>query len=203
MEAESALQDRLAAILAADCLRLHLLAVLRDAWPRDALPWEAWPQEAWIGAGAVRNAVWDHLHGRPVSPPAGDIDVVWFDPDRATAEADRRIEDALRAAFPAADWSVRNQARMHGRNGDPPYRSTRDAISHWPETATAIAARLAPDRPAGDRVEILAPHGLGDLFGLILRPTPAFRGRKLPLFRERVRDKGWLERWPRLTLAID
>jgi len=40
----------------------------------------------------------------------------------------------------------------------PPYWNVFDAVRCWPETATAIAARIE-----GGRVEILAPHGVGDL----------------------------------------
>jgi uncharacterized protein len=43
--------------------------------------------------------------------------------------------------------------------------------------------------------------GLGDLFALNVRPTPAFTGEKLPIFQKRVREKLWLERWPRLKLV--
>ncbi|MRE47150.1 hypothetical protein GII66_24395, partial [Escherichia coli] len=49
------------------------------------------------------------------------------------------LEDRLRQQLPSLDWSVKNQARMHQRNGDYPYTSTRNALLHWPETATAIA----------------------------------------------------------------
>ena len=52
---------------------------------------------------------------------------------------DRAIEAELRALAPGIDWSVKNQARMHLRNGDPPYSGATDAMRHWPETATAIA----------------------------------------------------------------
>ncbi|PLC63479.1 hypothetical protein B9P82_13400 [Citrobacter sp. L55] len=69
------------------------------------------------------------------------------------------------------DWSVKNQARMHQRNGDYPYTSTRNALLHWPETATAIAVRLGKEG-----LDITAPYGLSDLFELRLRPTPAFEG---------------------------
>ena len=31
--------------------------------------------DCWIGAGFLRNAVWDALHGRPRSTLSGDIDV--------------------------------------------------------------------------------------------------------------------------------
>lgn len=150
--------------------------------------------DAWIGAGVVRGAVWDHLHGRAPTETWDDVDVVWFTPAQASPE-DATIETRLRAACPA-QWSVHNQAHMHTRNGDAPYRDTEDAIRHWPETATSVAARIVPDG-----IEILAPHGLADLFALVLRPTPAFSGDRRPVFEARVRTKRWLERWPLLTLT--
>ena len=152
--------------------------------------------DGWIGAGFIRDAVWDHLHGRPASPPAGDVDVVWFDRSRATEREDLRIQRQLRAREPAVAWSVKNQARMHARNGDAPYASTEDALRHWPETATAVAVRLV----RGD-IEILAPFGLDDLFSLIVRPTPAFAAEKRSIVDARVREKRWPERWPRLHIA--
>jgi len=178
--------DRRAALIAllrADALRMRLLGCVE----RLALP------DGWIGAGFVRAAVWDHAHGRPPAVPPGDVDVVWFDPARA-ADADAALEAALAADEPSVDWSVKNQAHMHARNGDMPYRSTDDAIAHWPETATAVAVRLT-----GAAIEVLAPHGLDDLFALTIRPTPAFAGDKRAIVRERLHAKVWLTRWPRVT----
>ncbi|WP_245215211.1 nucleotidyltransferase family protein [Pararoseomonas baculiformis] len=152
--------------------------------------------DGWIGAGFVRDAAWDHLHGRPPGPPAADVDVVWFSPERPSADADRAIEARLRAAVPGVAWSVTNQTRMHGRNGDPPYRDTADAMRHWPETATAVAARWD-----GERVRILAPLGLADLLGGVIRPGPRFTGAKRPVFEQRVASKRWRERWPLLRDA--
>jgi uncharacterized protein len=85
---------------------------------------------------------------------------------------------------------------MHVRNGDAPYLTSEDAVARWPETATAVALRLN-----GGVIDITAPHGLDDLFSMIIRPTPAFVGDKRSIFRERLRQKGWLERWPRLIVA--
>jgi hypothetical protein len=154
------------------------------------------PAGAWIGAGFVRNAVWDHLSGKDTeATPLADLDVVFHDPVIATAEHDARIEAALSVAAPDLPWSVRNQARMHERNGHHPYRDVADALTHWPETATAIAARLGPKG-----VEILAPFGVDDVLGMILRPTPAFRA-KLEIPLARLEAKGWLTRWPRLRLV--
>ncbi|SHJ05926.1 hypothetical protein SAMN02745194_01643 [Roseomonas rosea] len=174
---------RLAALLGADPWRRPLLRAVAAL----GLP------DAWIGAGFVRDATWDALHGRPASPPAGDVDVVWFGPDAPSAAADRAIEARLREMAPGPDWSVTNQARMHGRNGDPPYRDTEDALRHWPETATAVAAQWN-----GAAVRVLAPLGLSDLLGGVLRPGPRFTGAKRALFEERVAAKRWRSRWPLL-----
>ncbi len=176
----------LQAILADDPLRCRVLAMVRSL----GLP------DCWVGAGFVRNAVWDHLHGRLRSRPAGDVDVVWFCAERAGRAEDAEVEAALRALDPTIDWSVKNQARMHLRNGDPPYASTVDAMRCWPETATAVAARQT-QRGA---CEIAAPFGLGDLFGLALRPTPRFAGGKRGVYLDRVQSKGWLAAWPLLRI---
>ncbi len=83
---------------------------------------------------------------------------------------------------------------MHGRHGHAPYRDLAEALAHWPETATAIAARLGP---AG--VEVLAPHGLADLLAMIVRPTPAHRARPAAML-SRIAAKGWTTRWPALQV---
>ncbi len=181
--------DRLTAlrwIVAHDKVRMALLAQVASL----GLP------DCWIAAGFVRAAIWDHLHARRAAAPSSDIDVIWFDASQKSEEADRQIERWLAARAPDYTWSVKNQARMHSRNGDPPYFSCADAMLAWPETATSVAVRLAD----GD-VEVLAPLGLADLFGLILRPTPVFSGAKVDVFRKRVAEKRWLERWPLLRLA--
>lgn len=176
--------------------RPALLAPLR-ALAALALP------DAWIGAGFVRNAAWDEIHGLPpgANPPA-DVDVVWFDPARAAAAADdEAIEARLRAALPAVPWQVRNQARMAAGNNDAPYADTADAMAHWPDTATAVAARL---RPASGAVELAAPFGVDDLLAGVVRPTPAFAAdpAKREAFARRVEAKAWLRRWPKLRLAL-
>ena len=173
-------------ILLADPLRREaLLAVAALGLP-----------DCWIGAGFVRDAVWDHLHGYATRPPGGDVDVVLFDPAIMDKGVDRRLERQLRSAIPALDWSVKNQARMHLRNGDGPYGSVAEAMQRWPETATAVAVRF----DAAGEIEINAPFGLGDLFTLRLRPTSAFRHVRLPIFDERVASKRWLERYSLLKI---
>ena len=150
--------------------------------------------DCWIGAGFVRAAVWDALHGYSEPTPLEDIDVVYFDPDSGDTR-EKPAEAALARALPRP-WSVYNQARMHLYNEDPPYRDTAEALANWLETATAVALRLTE---AG-RLELLAPHGLEDLFALRVRPTPRAREARLAAYRERLKRKRWQERWPRLTI---
>lgn len=152
--------------------------------------------DCWIGAGFIRDAVWDHLHGYAKTAPRGDVDVVWFPSVPTHEDVDRRVEQELRGAMPELRWSVKNQARMHLRNGDMPYTSVADAMRHWPETATAVAVRLAPS----GLIDVNAPFGLDDLFTLRLRPTPAFQTTKHPIFVDRVSSKRWIERYPLLNL---
>jgi hypothetical protein len=179
----------LRAILSGDPLRWRILGLVRGL----GLP------DCWVAAGFVRNAVWDHLHGRPASPQASDVDVVWFSSERAVASEDRSLEATLRSLDPTIDWSVKNQARMHRRNSDVSYFSTEDAMSHWPETATSVGVQVTER----GELRITAPFGLDDLFALVVRPTPGFADEKRSMFLARVHDKAWLAVWPLLRLATD
>lgn len=148
----------------------------------------------WIGAGFVRNKIWDILSGDTKTPP-GDIDVVYFDPSDLSEETENRYQLHLENIFPTGKWSVTNQARMHKENGDNPYTSSLDAIAHWPETATAIAVTLND----ADRVIFQAPCGSKDLLAMIIRPTPCFT-KKEETFLKRVEKKAWNKKWPKVQI---
>lgn len=150
--------------------------------------------DGWIGAGLIRNAVWDHLCARePKLLVGSDVDVIYFDSRDTSVDRDKAIQSILRAHLADVPWSAHNQARMHVRNRDQPYQNTEDALRHWPETATAIAARLSDDR-----VELIAPYGVRDLVNLTVRPTSSF-AKKLDVYRARIAAKRWMERWPALN----
>ena len=63
-------QDELQRLLFSDPIRMEALYAVQALELNDG----------WIGAGLVRDAVWDHLHGYGQRPVSGDVDVVWFDP---------------------------------------------------------------------------------------------------------------------------
>lgn len=152
--------------------------------------------DAWIGAGFVRNRVWDVLHGIRGGKPDADVDVVYFDASDHDEATEKHHEAALHAVLPGLDWSVKNQAHMHVVNGDAPYRSTLDAIAHWPETATCVAVQMDDD----GTLRLGAPHGTDDLLGVIVRPGPRYRGGAAGV-RARMEKKGWLQRWRNLRIV--
>jgi hypothetical protein len=176
-------------LIASDDRRMQVLRAVRGL----GLP------DCWVAAGFVRNRVWDHAHGRALSPLPRDIDVIWFDPSTCDARRDADLEAVLRARDGTLAWSVKNQARMHARNGDSPYRSAVDAMRYWPETATAVGVRLG----ARGEIEVAAPLGLDDLFGLIVRPTQRFLGEKHAIYLDRVRSRNWARDWPDLRIHIE
>jgi uncharacterized protein len=183
---ESVGEALLDCVLRADKQRWDILCHVRDL----RLP------DCWVAAGFVRNAIWDHLHGQALPVQQDDVDVIWFDSARVDGRIDQCLEEQLAHVNASIKWSIKNQARMHIRNGDPPYISSTDSMRFWPETATAIAVRLDDT----DKLALAAPYGLDDLISLIVRPTPFFVDAKLSIHLERVRDKRWAIRWPKLNI---
>ena len=82
---------------------------------------------------------------------------------------------------------------MHIRNGHEQYSNCNEAISFWPETATAIAVRLN----FKNKIEYIAPYGLEDLINLLVIPTPKF---DLNIYKSRIEKKKWKEKWNKLKI---
>jgi hypothetical protein len=171
-----------------------LLTALTAARTVDAPEWL-------IGAGAVRTAVWDRLHGFDEPAPLADIDLVFFDPHDLRPERDAEVERALRRELPDAPWEAKNQAAVHlwfaRRFGYevPPVGSAREAVATWPETATCVGLRLEQD----DSLTVVAPHGLDDLLGLVHRRNPVRVSAEE--YERRLVDKRIAARWPRVRVV--
>ena len=171
--------------------------IVADPWRRavlEAVRRQRLPDWA-VGAGFIRSAVWDALHGYAEPTPLPDVDVLFFDASEISRQQEASIEVALGEALPNIPWSVKNQARMHRRNGDAPYADTADALRFWLETPTAIAIRIGDDGAA----TLLAPFGVEDLLTMVCRPTPRGR-RRLSEYQSRMREKNWPARWPRVRV---
>ncbi len=154
-----------------------------------------------IGAGAVRNAVWDSLHDHRVPTPPADIDVAYFDPLDISQEQDDALQRQLASLEPDFPWEVTNQAAVHlwfeQVFGHPvePLGSLEEAVASWPETATSVAVSLSAD----GEVHIIAPLGLSDLFGMVVRRNP--RRVSIDTYRKRTAEKRYMERWPRVRVV--
>lgn len=152
----------------------------------------------WIGAGFLRNKVWDAIEGN-TSMPARDVDLVYFDPTDVRPETDWAYDAYMREHFPFAEWQVRNQARMHYKNDFAPFMSTADGISHWVETATCTAVKLNEGK-----LMFLMCHGIDDLISLTARPVKAFRSPDtIQIFYDRIESKHWRERWPSIKIEVE
>ncbi|WP_370385441.1 nucleotidyltransferase family protein [Janthinobacterium sp. SUN128] len=153
-----------------------------------------------IGAGAVRNLVWDALHGYAHPSALSDVDVAYFDAHDSSPESETQLRQRLATLLPGVPWEVCNQARVHLWFEDefgyavPPLLSLDDAIATWPEFATSVGIYLQPDGEIG----IVAPHGLDDLFSMVVRRNPARIS--LDGYAQRLASKDYAARWPRVTI---
>jgi hypothetical protein len=177
----------------ANRLRQYLLD---DAWSKAVLhsARSAAVLNGCIAGGFVRNLVWDRLHAHTSLTRPRDIDVVYFDPAHLDAEANAVIEARLKGLQPDLVWEASNQAVHRSEHGVMPPASLDAALATFPETVTSIGVRLEPD----DTLTIIAPFGLDDLFGIIVRRNPASQTRKQ--FRDRVVGKRILELWPKAAI---
>ena len=161
------LEDRLEDILRAAPGLMHVLDVARTLDLPDWL----------VFSGAVYQPVLNHLTGRPADYGIKDYDLGYFDPgDTSYAAEDRIIRQVAEAFTPPfrALVEVRNQARVHlwfkDRFGEAygPLGSTSEALTRFTSATFAVGAKLGAD----DRMTIVAPFGLEDLFALRIRPNP-------------------------------
>jgi uncharacterized protein len=166
-----------------------LIAALRAARDVGAPDWL-------LVAGALRTAVWDRLHGVAGSGPPADVDLAFFDARDLTPERDAGIEQALRARAPSLPWEAKNQAAVHlwyprrfGLDVEA-FGSIHDAVASWPETAAAVAVRLAHD----GFLRVCAPLGLDDLLDGVWRRNPT-RVTEAE-YRRRLKAKRPQTRWP-------
>ena len=157
--------------------------------------------QSWcIGAGAVRNLVWDYLHGYEEPSALADVDVAYFDPEDPRLDTEVAMQALLEARAPGVPWEVTNQALVHlwfeGHFGHAvaPLGSLEEAVSSWPEYATSVGVCLSN---AGS-IEVIAPYGLEDLFALRVRRNPARVS--VETYRLRVEQKQYAKRWPRVSV---
>lgn len=157
-------------------------------------------KDSWLAAGSVRNYIWNVLSGRPGFDHGTDLDVVFYDPDMSYDDT-LALEANLQKAYPDYPWELKNQVFMHVHNPDTAgYESARDAISKYPETATAVALRLIDDE-----LELYAPYGLDVISRFEIHPIPYFKAadKRMDVYNERIARKNWSKKWPQIKVFQD
>ena len=160
-------RDRFQQIVRSDRGLMDLLARLREI---DLPQWR-------LVAGCLYQTVWNVLTGRPRGTGIRDYDLIYFDLSDLSYEAEDRVIRRVAAATASGigPVEVRNQARVHlwfeARFGMPysPLSSADAALLRYASVVHAVGVRLEAD----GRLDIVAPFGLEDLFGMVIRPNPA------------------------------
>lgn len=184
------LDRQLEAILRRSAPMMQVLQTLREI---DLPDWQ-------VFSGAVYQRVFNHLTGRDLDFGIKDYDVAYFDPDTRYEAEDAVIQQvAARFEAPlAAMVEVRNQARVHlwfeGKFGEPysAIGSSAEALTRFVSPLHAVAVRLEAD----DRLTVIAPFGLEDLFALRLRPNPIRASTNFDRVAQATRA-----RWPELEIV--
>jgi hypothetical protein len=171
---------------------IWMMDLLRSAQALNLPDW-------WICAGFVRSKLWDVIHGFNERTPLPDIDLIYFDPIHTDESEEKKLEVQLKHANPHIPWSVKNEARMHIINNLPPYLSSIDAISKFPETATALGLKLDEN----NQIRLAAPCGIHDVIHLELKPTPYFAAtqERSGIYETRLMKKNWQAIWPKIIIT--
>ena len=186
----SDLEDRLVGIVRADAALMTVLTTVRGL---DLPDWR-------VFSGAVYQAVWNALTGRPAGFGVRDYDLGYFDLDTSW-DAEDAVIKRVAAAFDEplrSKVETRNQARVplwfKAKFGEDyaPLSGTDEALARFVAPAFAVGVRLETD----NTVSIAAPLGLDDVFAMIIRPNPL---RPVAKDWDRVVAKS-RDRWPELTI---
>jgi uncharacterized protein len=183
-------------------LRRFRVALMRNQPLAEALAKAAaWDLPGWyLVAGCLYQTVWNVATGQP--PDAGilDYDLAYFDGSDLSWEAEDEVIRAGQQIFAGlpAPVQIRNQARVHLWYGEkfgvpcPPHASTEAAIDTYEATTACLGVRSRP----GGRWRVYAPHGLSDVFNLVVRPNPVLAPRRV----YQAKTARWQRQWPSLTV---
>ncbi|OGC51266.1 hypothetical protein A2982_04135 [candidate division WWE3 bacterium RIFCSPLOWO2_01_FULL_39_13] len=128
----------------------------------------------YLGAGCICQSVWNYLSDKEITNGIKDYDLVYYDAKDISKEGEIREQnrvEKLLSALPV-EVDVVNEARVHlwfeqdfGKKINQ-LKSCEDAINRWPTTATAVGINKIDGK-----VNVYAPYGLNDLFGMVVRPN--------------------------------
>ncbi|MFD0135989.1 nucleotidyltransferase family protein [Streptomyces sp. NPDC127159] len=183
------------------------LATLKSVLSRNEVLLEVLERSAYLAlpgwyvtAGCLFQTVWNVVTDRPPTSGIKDYDVFYFDGGDLSWEAEDAVITAGANAFAGlpGEVEIRNEARVHlwyrQKFGVAcaPYASTEAAIDSFAATTCCLGVRLEP----GGRWRVYAPHGLSDVFNLVVRPNPVLAPREV----YESKTARWRRHWPELRV---
>ena len=154
----------------------------------------------YLTAGCLFQTIWNVTTARPPEQGIKDYDLFYYDPTDLSYEAEDQVIRTARELFSdlPAEVELRNQARVHlwyeAKFGTPcpPHPSTEAAIDTFAATTCCLGIRLEQ----ADHWRVYAPHGLADIFNLVLRPNPVLAPREV----YEAKAERWRGEWPELRV---
>ena len=154
----------------------------------------------YLGAGCVAQTVWNYFHNYDLNKNISDYDLVYFDDNDLSYEAENIVIEKLKDEFKdlRINIDVKNQARVHiwykeyfGYSIES-YKNIEEAINTWPTTATCIGVKFI-----NNEFIYYAPFGLNDILNMIVKPNKAQI--KQNIYEEKI--KRWKKCWPKLKIV--
>ncbi|KKQ79819.1 MAG: hypothetical protein UT01_C0027G0004 [Candidatus Daviesbacteria bacterium GW2011_GWA1_38_7] len=153
----------------------------------------------YLGAGCICQSVWNHLSDKKITDGIKDYDLVYYNAKDISKESEEKEQERIRSLFLSiqAEIEVVNEARVHlwfeqdfGKKIDQ-LKSCEDAINRWPTTATSVGVNKI-----NGKLNVYAPYGLNDLFGMVVRPN---KPSVIKWVYEKKVEK-WTKKWPDLKV---
>lgn len=153
----------------------------------------------YLGAGCVCQSVWNYLSDREITDDIKDYDLVYYDASDISKESEAGQQERIKKLLSSlpVEVEVANEARVHlwfeqdfGKKINQ-LKSCEDAINGWPTTATAVGMNKIDGK-----VNVYAPYGLNDLFGMVVRPN---KPSVIKWVYEKKVEK-WTKKWPNLKV---
>ena len=154
----------------------------------------------YLGAGCVAQTVWNYFHNYDLNKNISDYDLVYFDDNDLSYEAENIVIEKLKDEFKdlRINIDVKNQARVQiwykeyfGYSIES-YKNIEEAINTWPTTATSIGVKFI-----NNEFIYYAPFGLNDILNMIVKPNKAQI--KQNIYEEKI--KRWKKCWPKLKIV--
>lgn len=191
------LQDQLQAFTALALKNRYVAAILARAAELALPPW-------YLTAGCLFQTIWNVRHGHEPTHGIRDYDLFYFDDSDLSWEAEDLVVRRCARAFEdiPVKIEVRNQARVHLWYAEKfgvrcnAFAAVEDGIDSFLASSCCLGLRQV-----GHGIAVYAPHGLADLFNLVVRPNAdrvCAQGALAAVYAAKAQR--WQQVWPRVRI---